>query len=87
MYSFFLGVCVCVCVCVCVYVFGIYAHEHWYQMRPACPSNLELQVVVSHRTWELGTELWSSARAVCTLRLHPISPIPCDLKIYITANV
>ena len=28
---------------------------------------LELQAVVSHLVWELGTELWSLARAVNTL--------------------
>lgn len=28
---------------------------------------LELQAVVSHPVWELGTELWSLARAASTL--------------------
>lgn len=38
------------------------------------PLELELLQVVSCPAWELGTELWSSARTECALQHWPISP-------------
>jgi hypothetical protein len=35
---------------------------------------LEAQQVVSFKTWVLVTDLWSSARAVCTLNCQAVSP-------------
>jgi hypothetical protein len=37
-------------------------------MKASSPLDLELQEVVSCLTWVLGTELWSSARAVRGLK-------------------
>jgi hypothetical protein len=36
------------------------------QKRSSDPLEIELQVVVSHLTWVLGTELRSSGRTVCS---------------------
>lgn len=35
--------------------------------RVADPLVLDIQLVVSHLTWELGIEIMSFARAVCTV--------------------
>lgn len=43
------------------------------------PLKLELQRVVGHLTWELGTQLRSSARAVSTFD-PSISPVPASLS-------
>jgi len=34
---------------------------------------LKLQIVVSYQTWVLGTALWASARAVCSVNCRAIS--------------
>lgn len=62
---FYLGICLCVCVG-CVYICECSAHGE--QKRTFDPVELELQVVVSHPMWVLGTRLGSSSRAVCALK-------------------
>ena len=46
------------------------------QKRTSDPRELELQAVVSHSVWMLGTELRSSARAMCTLNLWALFQVP-----------
>lgn len=46
---------------------GINTGAYGVQKRVFNPLGLELQVVVRHLMCVLGTKLWSSGRAVCTL--------------------
>lgn len=73
----------CMCACVCLRVFThacasvcthvcTYTHTHRGCLKKLEEGiealGLELQVVVDHLTWLLGTKLfWSSARRVCIL--------------------
>ena len=60
-------VCVCVCVCVCMYICGFSACKGQRRTSDHQISLLDLQVIVKNLIWVLGTELSSSARAVCPL--------------------
>lgn len=50
----------------CVYAYG--RQKVWESLE------LELQVVMSHLMWVLGTELWPSKRAASPFNFSPISP-------------
>lgn len=64
-----------VCVCVCVYD----------TPRVSGPLELEIQVVMSHLAWVLGTELLlSSETAAGALNLWVISLAPCTLVFILT---
>lgn len=45
----------------------LYAGGHGSQKKALSLLELELQVVMSSLTWELGTKLWSSATSVSAL--------------------
>lgn len=55
---YFYGVCVCVRTCVHVWRACTFAGQ---------PAKLDLQVVLNHSTWVMGTELRPSARTVFIL--------------------
>ena len=66
---------ICVCVCVCMYIYLLCIYR--------CPQRpeegigtleLDLEEVMSHLRWVLGTEPRSSARAASALNLCAISP-------------
>lgn len=51
----------------CVFGHYVYAGGHGGQKKALNLLELELQVVMSCLTWELGTKLWSSATSVSAL--------------------
>jgi hypothetical protein len=62
---------VCVCVCVCVCVLCVCSCSK----RPDRVSDLlELDLVVSHQMWELGTKCWYSTRRASALKHSATSP-------------
>lgn len=68
--------CAYVCVCICM-------HECKCLPRPdegVGSLELEMEVVVSQPVWLLGTELWSSIRAGCTLKHGAVSDLHSLLK-------
>lgn len=60
-------ICVCACACVCV-AMGTYGG--WKVASD--PLELELQVFVRHLIRAVGSELWTSDRAISALN-HPVS--------------
>ena len=67
------------CVFVCGYVHvsadALRGQRHWI------PLEVELQVVVSCLSLVLGTELWSSVRAICVLSHLASSPVDYTEKL------
>lgn len=51
-------------------------HMSQVQRKASDPPELTVQVVMSRPMWMWGTELSSSARAVCALKCSVISPAP-----------
>lgn len=58
----------CVCMCLCMCAMGTYGG--WKVASD--PLELELQVFVSHLIRAVGSELWTSDRAISALN-HPVS--------------
>lgn len=64
------------------YMYVYLPYVHWTcnalgdEKRVLCSLELELQVVVSHPMWVLGTEPWFPARAASTLRHQTTPPTP-----------
>lgn len=63
--------CLLLCVCVCMHVCG---GTHRGQKSMPGPSKLELQVAVNLLMWVMGTEQWSSKRAIHALNCWAMSP-------------
>ena len=65
-----------VCVCLCVYVHHMYVGVCGSQMKVLDSLKLELQEVVGHPMWVLGTKSRSSAREVSVHDSWTMSPAP-----------
>lgn len=57
---------VCMCLCICHEWMGIKGGWKVWD-----PLDLKLKAAVSHQIWVLGTEFWSSRRAVSALNCEP----------------
>ena len=75
MFFFFFNLLMCNCVYMCTPCWGGWGC-HWTDQRLSEPTELELQVVVSHKTWVLGTNPKSCGKASSASSFVAISSAP-----------